>query len=90
MFRDFYAGVFHILIFGGFVVLTVRTIALVLEGLIPGFDLLPGIAGNLYTLAKDGFEVLRLVGVALAVLRRAFARPKRLDLSRWTPGSSSS
>ena len=36
MFRDFYAGVFHILIFGGFVVLTVRTIELVVEGLIPG------------------------------------------------------
>ena len=30
MFRDLYAGFFHILIFGGFVVLTVRSIALVL------------------------------------------------------------
>ena len=46
MFRDFYAGVFHILIFGGFVVLTVRTIELVVEGLVPGFVLLPGTAGN--------------------------------------------
>ncbi len=81
MFRDFYAGVFHILIFGGFVVLTVRTIALVVEGLVPGFVLLPGAAGNLYTLTKDVFEVLTLVGVAMAVFRRAFARPKRLDLS---------
>jgi Fe-S oxidoreductase len=81
MFRDPYAGFFHILIFGGFVVLTVRSIALVLEGLAPGFVLLPGGAGDLYTFVKDLFEVLTLVGVALAVIRRAFARPKRLDLS---------
>ena len=81
MFRDPYAGFFHILIFGGFVVLTVRSLALVVEGLVPGFVLLPGRAGDAYTLIKDVFEVLTLVGVALAVARRAFARPKRLDLS---------
>jgi Fe-S oxidoreductase len=81
MFRDVYAGVFHILIFGGFVVLTVRTMELVVEGLVPGFTLLPGAAGNLYTLVKDVFEVLVLVGVGMAVFRRLFARPARLDLS---------
>ena len=81
MFRDFYAGAFHILIFSGFVVLTVRTVELVVEGLLPGFALLPGRAGDVYTLAKDVFEVLVLVGVAMAVFRRLFARPRRLDLS---------
>ncbi len=81
MFRDFYAGLFHILIFGGFVVLTVRTLELVVEGLVPGFVLLPGPAGNAYTLVKDVFEVLVIVGVAMAVFRRLFARPRRLDLS---------
>jgi len=81
MFRDFYAGFFHILIFSGFVVLTVRTISLVVEGLVPGFVLLRGPAGNAYTLVKDVFEVLTLLGVAMAVYRRLFARPKRLDLS---------
>ncbi len=81
MFRDLYAGVFHILLFTGFIVLLVRTIALVVEGLVPGFVLLPGAAGNAYTLAKDVFEVLVLVGVAMAVARRALARPPRLDLT---------
>jgi Fe-S oxidoreductase/nitrate reductase gamma subunit len=81
MFRDPYAGFFHILLFSGFVVLTVRTIALVVEGLVPGFVLLPGRAGDLYNWSKDVFEVLVLLGVALAVFRRAFARPKRLDLT---------
>ena len=81
MFRDFYAGVFHIFLFTGFLVLLVRTVALVVEGLAPGFVLLPGRAGDVYTLAKDVFEVLVLVGVAMAVSRRAFARPARLDLT---------
>jgi Fe-S oxidoreductase/nitrate reductase gamma subunit len=81
MFRDVYAGFFHILIFGGFVVLTVRSVELVLNGLIPGFELLPGAAGRGYTFVKDVFEVLTLLGVGLAVFRRLFARPKRLDLS---------
>ena len=81
MFRDFYAGTFHILIFAGFVVLTVRTMELVVTGLVPGFELLPGAAGRGYTLVKDVFEVLTLLGVAMAVFRRLFARPKRLDLS---------
>src|SRR5216684_1527162 len=52
MFRDLYAGTFHIFLFAGFVVLTVRTIALVVEGLVPGFVLLPGRAGEIYTLVK--------------------------------------
>jgi Fe-S oxidoreductase len=81
MFRDPYAGFFHILLFSGFVVLTVRTLALVAEGLIPGFELLRGRAGEIYTLVKDVFEVFVLLGVAMAVFRRAFARPKRLDLT---------
>ncbi len=81
MFRDFYAGTFHIFLFTGFLVLLARTIAMVLEGLFPGFVLLHGRAGDLYTLAKDVFEVLVLVGVAMAVFRRAFARPGRLDLT---------
>jgi Fe-S oxidoreductase len=81
MFRDLYAGVFHILLFAGFLVLTVRVLSLVAEGLVPGFMLLPGRVGNVYTLVKDVFEVLVLVGVGMAVFRRAFARPKRLDLT---------
>jgi len=81
MFRDFYAGVFHIFLFAGFLVLTVRVLSLVVEGLVPGFQLLPGRAGDVYTLLKDVFEVLVLIGVGMAVCRRAFARPWRLDLT---------
>jgi len=81
MFHDFYAGVFHMFLFAGFVVLTVRVVALVMEGVLPGFEVLGGRAGDVYTLGKDFFEVLVLVGVAMAVFRRALARPPRLDLT---------
>ncbi len=67
-----------------------RTIALVVEGVVPGFVLLSGRAGDAYTLVKDVFEVLVLVGVAMAVARRAFARPPPPRPDDATRGSSSS
>src|SRR5260370_33738567 len=42
MFRDPYAGFFHILLFSGFVVLSVPTLAPVAAGWIPGSRLLAG------------------------------------------------
>lgn len=81
MFRDTYAGVFHIMIFAGFVVLTIRTLALVAEGLFPGFQPLPGALGRDYNFVKDVVELLTFVGVAMAAWRRLFARPERLDPS---------
>lgn len=83
MFRDLYAGAFHILIFWGFVVLLLRSISLIGQGLVPGFD--PGtFLGPLtpwYLLMKDVFEVLVLLAIAMAVGRRLFKRPARLDNS---------
>jgi Fe-S oxidoreductase len=81
MFRDPYAGTFHILIFAGFVVLAVRTASLVVEGLAPGFQPFPGVFGHSYNFVKDVIELLVFVGVAMAAWRRLFARPKRLDPS---------
>src|SRR5207253_6293175 len=81
MFRDLYAGIFHIFLFTGFVVLTVRTVALVVEGLAPGFVLLRGGPGDAYILLRDVFEVLVIIGVGMAVFPRALARPNRLDLT---------
>src|ERR1700682_2681203 len=65
MFRDLYAGIFHILIFAGFVVLIVRSLSLVVEGLVPGFTLLRGASGNAYTLLQGRFAVLLLLGRAV-------------------------
>jgi Fe-S oxidoreductase len=83
MFRDPYAGLYHILIFSGFVVLSVRTLALVFEGLIPGAELpfLPPGLWHGYLLLKDVVLVTTLCGVLLAFGRRHLFRKERLDAS---------
>ncbi len=83
MFRDPYAGFYHALIFGGFLVLTLRTLMLVVEGLFPGGGLpfLPAGFWEGYLLVKDLVLVTTFAGVVLALLRRHVARKERLDPS---------
>jgi len=83
MWWDGYAGLYHMLIFSGFVVLSVRTLSLVLEGLLPGAGMpfLPAGAWNAYLLLKDVVLVTTLVGVVLALGRRYLFRKERLDPS---------
>ncbi len=83
MFRDPYAGLYHALIFGGFIVLTVRTLSLVFEGLFPTAALpffAPGFWEG-YLLLKDVVLVTTLAGVVLALGRRHVFRKERLDPS---------
>jgi Fe-S oxidoreductase len=83
MFRDPYAGLYHGLIFGGFLVLTLRTLMLVFEGLFPGAGLpfLPAGFWEGYLLVKDVVLVTTFLGVVLALARRHIARKERLDPS---------
>ncbi|KAA0251486.1 4Fe-4S dicluster domain-containing protein [Acidobacteria bacterium ACD] len=83
MFRDPYAGLYHILIFSGFVVLSVRTASLVLEGLFPaaGMPFLPAGAWHAYLTLKDVVLLTTLAGVLLALGRRHLFRKERLDPS---------
>jgi len=80
MFDDLFAGVYHLLIFYGFLVVSLRTLSMVLEGLFAGWELplLHTPVGQAYLLSKDLFELLVLVGIALAVWRRTVARPERV------------
>jgi Fe-S oxidoreductase len=83
MFRDPYAGIYHMLIFSGFVILGVRTASLVFEGLFPGAAL-PFLSSGFwesYLLVKDLVLVSTLAGVALALGRRHLFKKMRLDPS---------
>jgi len=83
MFRDPYAGLYHALIFSGFIVLTVRTLSLVFEGLFPNAALPffpPGFWEG-YLLLKDVVLVTTLAGVGLALGRRHLFKKERLDPS---------
>ena len=83
MWWDGYAGLYHMLIFSGFVVLSVRTLSLVFEGLFPkaGMPFLPPGAWHAYLLLKDVVLVTTFLGVLLALGRRYLFRKERLDPS---------
>ena len=76
-------GIMHALIFWGFLVYSVRSFSMVLEGLLRGWQLpfLHTTLGHAYLLSKDVFTVLVLVGIAIATWRRIVTRPARLELS---------
>jgi Fe-S oxidoreductase len=79
--RYLWAGVIHLIIFWGFVVLGLRSVELVAQGLnlpvpLPTGD---GLVGRLYGGLKDIFELLVLGACIWAALRRALLRPKRYE-----------
>ena len=85
MFDDLFAGVYHIFIFYGFLVVSLRTVAMVFEGLFAGWELPlfhTGI-GHAYLYSKDIFEVLVLLGLVFAVWRRGVQRKDRI-IQSWS------
>ncbi len=73
------AGVLHILLFAGFMILGVRTLSLVILGFHDGF-VFPGLggrAGHVYAVLKDYTATLVLLVVVAAGVRRAFFAPAR-------------
>ncbi|WP_028319803.1 (Fe-S)-binding protein [Desulfatiglans anilini] len=77
--RYLWAGILHIVIFWGFVVLGLRSLELVMQALgIPFLDpLMKGPFGGFYGFLKDLFELLVLAACIFSILRRAIARPAR-------------
>jgi len=80
MFDDPFAGLYHLLIFYGFLVVSLRTVTMVIEGLFAGWELplLHTPVGHAYLFSKDIFELLVLVGLAFAVWRRGIQRKERV------------
>ncbi len=73
------AGILHITIFAGFMILSLRSLTMVLLGISPGFTLpgLSGMAGNIYGVLKDIAGTLVLVAVVAAMIRRGIFKPAR-------------
>ena len=82
IFRDPVAGSMHATIFWGFMVLTVGTIEILIQGVFHGFSyemILPAPLYKLYALSQDAFAVLVIGAVAFALFRRLVLHPKRLE-----------
>jgi len=81
--RDAYAGIMHLTIFWGMVALFIGTALATLDWdvthLFFGFQFLINGAYILYELILDIFGVLLLIGLGMAVYRRYFIRPSRLQ-----------
>jgi len=77
--RYFWAGIIHILIFSGFVVLGLRSLDLITQGL--GLPVLLPLMNTTFGMVYDGlrdlFELIVLAACIWAMLRRAFLKPQR-------------
>ncbi len=77
--RYMQAGVLHIIIFAGFLILSLRSTSLVIEGLFDGF-VFPGLGGGLgtvYSFLKDYAATAVLVACIIAAWRRGIKKPAR-------------
>jgi len=77
--RYMLAGVLHIMIFAGFIILSVRSTSLVVIGFWDGFVLpgFGGIIGHVYNILKDYAATMVLSACIIAAVRRGFFKPKR-------------
>ncbi len=77
--RYMLAGVLHIVIFFGFLVLSLRSTSLVVIGLSDGFVLpgFGGLLGSVYNFFKDYAATFVLVACIIAAIRRGIYKPKR-------------
>jgi len=77
--RYMLAGMLHIMIFAGFLILAVRSSSMVLIGLSEDF-VFPGLGGDfghVYTIIKDYAATMVLVACIIAAIRRVFFKPAR-------------
>src|SRR5918992_1974038 len=82
MLRDRTAGAMHATIFWGFIVLTLGTLEILIQGVFPRFgfdDVLPRPLFLGYVVTQDAFAVLVAAAVAYAYYRRLVLKPARLQ-----------
>jgi hypothetical protein len=75
------AGLLHIVIFFGFLILAIRTCSLTVVGIFPDFAL-PGLApdqpiGMVYNVLKDYSATAVFIACAIAAIRRGIVKPAR-------------
>ncbi len=77
--RYMVAGIIHILIFAGFIILSIQTLSLVIVGFYPGFVFpgLEGAAGSVYEVLKVYAATIVLIACIIAAVRRVFFQPER-------------
>jgi Fe-S oxidoreductase len=77
--RYMLAGVLHIMLFAGFLLLGLRSFELIFVGIIPGFHLpgMDGVLGQLYGIIRTYAATWVLVVALIAIVRRGIVQPAR-------------
>ncbi len=77
--RYMLAGVLHILIFAGFLILSIRSTTMVIIGIDPEFVLpgMGGLLGKIYAVVKDFAATWVLIACVVAAARRVYFKPER-------------
>ncbi|HET9476576.1 MAG TPA: hypothetical protein VFP63_03725, partial [Dehalococcoidia bacterium] len=81
--RYWYSGLLHSMIWWGFIVLQIRTLNFLLNGIDHDISF-EGLVPRLYDVLRpvmDTFNLLVIVGVAMAAWQRLFWKPKRMTLN---------
>ncbi len=75
-------GLLHIALFAGFMVLSLRSITLIMTGFVEGYTLpgLGGMTGEIYSVLKDVAATVVLIAAGLAMIRRGVFKPERYDV----------
>src|SRR5271166_70615 len=73
------AGILHILIFAGFIILVTRAFSLLILGVHDNFEWpgLSGRAGHIYDILKDYAATIVFLAVVIAAIRRVIFKPGR-------------
>jgi Fe-S oxidoreductase len=73
------AGVLHIMLFAGFLLLGLRSFELIFVGIIPGFHLpgMDGVLGQLYGIIRTYAATWVLIVALIAIVRRGIVQPAR-------------
>jgi len=80
--RYLLAGTIHIIIFAGFMILTIHSVSLVLTGISEGFaaSVSNSIAGHIYGVLKDFASTFVLLACVIGIVRRGIFKPKRYSV----------
>ena len=81
LFKDFWPGLQHFIIFWGFIIITLGTMEAIVQGFFHSFTL--SFLGPIYhglVLTQDSLHLLVLLAVIYGFFRRFITKPKRLDV----------
>ncbi|RZB34664.1 MAG: hypothetical protein SRB1_00432 [Desulfobacteraceae bacterium Eth-SRB1] len=80
--RYLLAGIIHVVIFAGFMILSIHSASLVLAGISKGFaaSVSNSMVGHIYGVLKDFASTFVLLACVIAIVRRGIFKPKRYSV----------